>query len=534
MQYLLIIFFQILSFDIRLLIPDNFTKMLGSFVKVKERQMKMVTRTVTGKAEEASIQDDSHIAPPGHVMFLKNKNVDGDNITGQMINLGGVRMEDGRTWSMSNNLMSRTIDINENRLELGDLTMLKSFQITASHKSKTSKGSVTPALLNAGAVDLEAETSFLLDVILYGGQYTDRVITSDDIIRISGNVSSNLSDSNIYVTQYPAKHMEYSELVIPGGWSRGSELVQKGDVPTSRTGAGFTKLRTSDGSTVILSTGGHSKQHVAKPFYHPEDSINILRLPEMSWSKLEPSDHLKRSFHSVCVNRDQEVFIVGGMSMIDGRWSRIHPLNEVLQLNFTEDFEYSETLITIDSDIAELSFLTNFSFTAHKSKLFFFSGFKYPRYEENNLWKCLPPHTSRDKLPEFGTKLIRIDLDKGELLHADGPDDCGGHGGSLLMLTPDEIIITVDPHIYLYSSRMVTQPSCDLTETFGSCTLPITAKNRETYSCPTPSCLKKIHQKCDKSLRGNRCAKEKLCPACRDLDPVTWKKAKNIRLPNRN
>ena len=126
--------------------------------------MKLMTRTVTGKAEEASIQDDNYIPPPGHVMFLKNKSVDGNNLIGQMISLGGVRMEDGRTWSLANNLMSRTIKISENCLELGDIAMLKSFQITASHKTKTSKGSVTPALLNAGAVDLEPETSFLLRI----------------------------------------------------------------------------------------------------------------------------------------------------------------------------------------------------------------------------------------------------------------------------------------------------------------------------------------------------------------------------------
>ena len=495
--------------------------------------MKLMTRTVTGKAEEASIQDDNYIPPPGHVMFLKNKSVDGNNLIGQMISLGGVRMEDGRTWSLANNLMSRTIKISENCLELGDIAMLKSFQITASHKSKTSKGSVTPALLNAGTVDLEPDTSFLLRIVLYGGQYTDRVTTSDDIVTITGTVHLNFSDSNIDVTKYPAKAVEYTELVIPEGWSRGSELVQKGQIPTSRTGAGFTKIRTDDGVTYILSTGGHSKKRVAKPFFHPEDSINMLRVPEMSWTRLEPNDHFKRSFHSQCVNSKEEVFIVGGMSMIDGRWSHIHPLNEILKICFTEDFAYSGTLITIESDIRELSFLTNFSFTAHESKLFFFSGFRYPGYEEDNLYKFLPPQASRDKLPEFGRKLFQIDLDEGKIIDIEGPEDCGGNGGSLIMLNPSEIIITVDPHIYLYSSRMVAQPRCDLTETFGSCTLPITAKNRETYSCPTPSCLKKIHVKCDKSLRGNKCGKEKLCPACRNLDPVTWKKSKNVRLTNR-
>ena len=81
-------------------------RMFGSFVKLKERNLKLVTRTVTAKAEEQNVKDDNYIPPPGHVMFIKNKLVSGTDVRAQLISLGGTRMEDGRTWGMSNTLMN--------------------------------------------------------------------------------------------------------------------------------------------------------------------------------------------------------------------------------------------------------------------------------------------------------------------------------------------------------------------------------------------------------------------------------------------
>ena len=507
--------------------------MLGTFVKIKERINKMVTRTVTTKAEEQNIKDDNYISPSGHMMFLKNKVVDGPNISAQLVGLGGARMSDGRTWSMASTLMSRTIDISGDDLELGDLTVMKSFQITSSHKNKTCMGSVTPNLINAGATDLEPEESFLLRVVIYGGQFTDKIVTSDEVILITGTVECDMDKSRLKVIKHPARNYQYQEFQIPEGWSSGSHLVQTGEVPTSRTGAGFSKLRSVDGSDLLLSTGGHSKEKITQPFFHPEDSINVLKVPEMTWKKLEPHDYLKRSFHSQTVNTNGEVIIVGGMSMIDGRWSRIYPLNEILKISVNEDFSYSGTKITLTRDIRDLSILTNFSYTAHENKLYFFSGFSYEDYKDDNLYEFLPPKTSRDKLPKFGRSLIKIDLEEGTIASVEGPEDCGGYNGSIVMLNSSEMIISQDPHMYLYSERVLKPPKCDLPDEFGSCSLPMTSKNNTTYTCRTPACLKVIHLKCDKSIRGTKCSTSKLCPTCSDLDSVTWKKKKSIRLNNR-
>ena len=100
-------------------------------------------------------------------------------------------------------------------------------------------------------------------------------------------------------------------------------------------------------------------------------------------------------------------------------------------------------MITIQSDII----LTNFSYTAHENKLYFFRGFKYADYKEDNLYEFLQFKTSCDKLPQFRRKLIKIDLEDGTIVSVEGPEDCGGYNGSIVKLNTSEMIISQDPHM---------------------------------------------------------------------------------------
>ena len=111
--------------------------MFGSFIKLKEKTFKLVTRTVTTKSEEQNVKQDNFIPASGHLMFLKNKSVCGRDVSGQLISIGGTRMTDGRTWNIASSLMSRTLEVKDNSLELGELTSLKPLHKTASHKNKT-------------------------------------------------------------------------------------------------------------------------------------------------------------------------------------------------------------------------------------------------------------------------------------------------------------------------------------------------------------------------------------------------------------
>ena len=106
-------------------------------------------------------------------------------------------------------LLQELIDITDDCLDLGQLTTLKSFQITSSHNNKTTLGSVIPLLTNAAAVDLQSSAFDDLEVILYGGQYCDRVVTSDEVITIKGVIEENIYKSQIDVTRYPAKVLHY-------------------------------------------------------------------------------------------------------------------------------------------------------------------------------------------------------------------------------------------------------------------------------------------------------------------------------------
>ena len=465
-------------------------------------------------------------------MFLKNAVIVGDNVKGQMVSLGGVRMQDGRTWKTASTLTSRTIDITDDCLDLGQLTTLKSFQITSSHNNKTTLGSVIPLLTNAAAVDLQSSAFDDLEVILYGGQYCDRVVTSNEVITIKGSIEENINNSQIDVTRYPAKVMNYHEFEVPEGWNTGKDQVQKGEIPASRTGHKLDILRRENGSTLLISTGGHCKPSIIKPFFHPEDSINVLQVPSMKWKCLESNSVFKRSFHGQAVNENGELIIIGGKSLVDGRWSKIHSLTEVLIIKFNEDLTYVGRILNINSSISEMSYLTNFSFSYQDNKLFVFSGFKFPGYDGTNLHRFLPPNTSRDKLPELGTRLIKIDLINLSASSCEGPSGCGSFNGSITMVNTNEMIITADPKMYFFSDRALQSPLCDLDQEFGGCTLGVASKERSNYQCSTPVCQKIIHLKCDKTIRG-KSKGNKYCPTCAKLDPVTWKKRNQILIRNK-
>ena len=92
---------------------------------------------------------------------------------------------------------------------------MKSTQTTASHKNKTTKGSVIPGLINAAAVDLEYETLDNMKVVIYGGQFVDRIVTSDQIFVISGVADNDINKSKIDVTQYLSSAPIYEEFEVP-------------------------------------------------------------------------------------------------------------------------------------------------------------------------------------------------------------------------------------------------------------------------------------------------------------------------------
>ena len=102
-------------------------------------------------------------------MFLKNHIITDTEVSGQLVSLGGTKMEDGRTWGSSQDLMSRTFSISNENIELGNLTSLKSFQVTSSHKNCTCSGNSMPRLTNTASCDLEPPESNTIRVNMYGG-----------------------------------------------------------------------------------------------------------------------------------------------------------------------------------------------------------------------------------------------------------------------------------------------------------------------------------------------------------------------------
>ena len=465
----------------------------------------------------------------GHAMFLKNHKVQGNQVTGQLVSLGGTKMEDGRTWNHSRDLMSRTFEITDASAELGKLSTLKSFQVTSSHKNRTCSGSTTPRLMNASYVDLEGPESGILKAVLYGGQSVDTGLTSDYIIMIEGVLESDISKCNMDVTIYPASHTHYYEFGVPEGWPDGSHLVQLGNVPEGRTGSGLSILRHVGSAVQLVSIGGHTRDDFMTSSHHPEAAMNLLLVPEMRWWKISQDDLLRRSFHSQTIHSDGTIYVLGGMSMKDGRWSKIHPLTELVKIQIKEDFSYSLEVVQLDMSIETCSHITNFSYCGIGNNIFIFSGFKFPEYssDEENLYQFQPPVANKNKLPRFSDQIFKIDLERKKVSSYLSMKDCGGYGGSVVCISgqsdgPLELIINIDPKILLHSERIFDSPECDLPEEFGSCSLSIVEKKRDHYICATPICGRKVHFKCDKSIR-TKPAVHQFCPVCRHLDPTTWK-----------
>ena len=393
-------------------------------------------------------------------------------------------------------------------------------------------------MTNAAFFDLEPPTSNIIRAIVYGGQSVDSGLTSDEVIKIEGVVHENINESSIDVTRYPAKHMHFSEFGVPAGWPDGSNLVQLGEIPTSRTGSRLSLVKKIGSSDLLISIGGHCKENYHKDFYQPQDSINLLLLPEMRWWQLEANENFQRSFHSQTSNSEGEIFLLGGMSMKNGHWAIIHPLTEILKIKIKDDFTYDLTTVAIISDLEVPPFITNFSFCEAEGSIFIFGGFNFPDYssEEENLYKFQPPIVSRNKLPKFSDYLFKIDLTEGKLKSCSFLQDCGAYNSSLVPITQNgsksELIIHADPKVILYTERTLENPKCELPEDFGSCSLGIVDKNTDSYICTTPVCNKFIHLKCDKSLRG-KVTKNQFCPCCRNLNPENWKPFPGTRRPRR-
>ena len=462
----------------------------------------------------------------GHVMVVKNQKEEQGTISGKFISLGGIRMEDGRTWGMADDLVARTITVSDTSVEVGPVTVLKLLQVTASHKNKTSRGSVTPKLLNAAYVDMKDPSSDELELVIYGGQKVDLLRSSSDVVVIKGELThDNMSDEKLDVTQFPTKKPTFEEFKIPAGWSDGQNLVQKGEIPEGRMGAKMSKIREND----LIVTGGHCKPGVGRKMYHPMDNCYLLSYPDMTWKRLESHEVFQRSFHCQAVDNNGMLFIVGGMTFDNDlkKWTTIKPLNEVTSVQLCYDDSYVVTNFTLTTYITDIGLLTNYSSCNIDKILYVYSGFIFPKYDhqERNLFEFQPPIAKKNKLPEFSKKLFKIDLEEKTITEKCGPSNGGASGGTMLPLSDNDLIIHADPIIYLVTNRQVSPKKCDLPELYGSCTITYTVKNQTVYICMTPTCRKKVHIACDKSLKKNSVLTNLFCPSCKGLDKH-WKKSK--------
>ena len=411
------------------------------------------------KAEEKKLEDNQYVPPPGHISFLKERHSEGGAGGASMVTLGGVRMQESRTWKYASELFSRRLKWTSGSFETGELLRLKSFQVTTAN-SRTSTGSVTAPLFGATFLDIEPEDSSEFHLIVAFGENVERFCSNNSIFVMKGSIEDERITAD--VTKWLPEKVIYREFNKPQKWSDGSELVQKGQVPSGRSGTKLDILcRAGEGesssSYILLCTGGVCNPSPGPIKYLPLDSnIFLLKYPEMVWSKLPIQDLLKRSHHSQYIY-DRTAYIVGGYSWSDNRAEKLQPVNEVTRITFTDEFQVlmiDVIQLAAPPDSSISFFLTGFSTLGYGKTIHVFGGIAFPEYdqEKENLHKFFPPEAPRNKVPEATSQLLCLNLSVGTVTAVTGPAAASCHYGSMQMLSTLEpmMIMTCDPHLYIY------------------------------------------------------------------------------------
>ena len=167
----------------------------------------------------------------------------------------------------------------------------------------------------------------------------------------------------------------------------------------------------------------------------------------------------------------------------NGRWAKVHPLNQVTKIHIKEDFSYTEVTFNLTTDVdTSLPFITNFSSWGNEKVVFVYSGVVFTKYdqEKENLFKFQPPIAKRNKLPKISCDLFKVDLVDKKVTLCSSLEECGAYNGSIVNISDDrntpELLIHADPKVLLYSERRINSSKCDLAVQYGLCSLPVVEK----------------------------------------------------------
>ena len=115
------------------------------------------------------------------------------------------------------------------------------------------------------------------------------------------------------------------------------------------------------------------------------------------------------------------------------QWTTIHPLNEVISVELLEDHTYIITTFVIESNIRDISQLTNYSYCNVNNQTI----------------------ANKNKLPEFSKNLYIIDIENKSIYVKCGPIYGGASGGSIVPLSDTDLLIHADPIVYFFTRRNI-------------------------------------------------------------------------------
>ena len=82
----------------------------SNFHKIFTKRISTANIT-TAKSEEKRLEEDQYVPPSGHICFVKRKLCDGELGGASLLSLGGVRMQESRTWKFANELFCRNVHL---------------------------------------------------------------------------------------------------------------------------------------------------------------------------------------------------------------------------------------------------------------------------------------------------------------------------------------------------------------------------------------------------------------------------------------
>ncbi|XP_045210185.2 uncharacterized protein LOC123561703 [Mercenaria mercenaria] len=376
----------------------------------------------TRKRIVLDLRNSDYFPAEGHCYLKLNSN---DNES-TLLYFGGARRVQESEWKYGNDLFHITFKYDEDDAYISHIQRFENIL-----------GAQFPSLQSASAW-LDQQTVFV-----WGGLNTDTFDTSNELIKLEF-----------------VRNKYQCTICQPAGRGVLSKDVQRGDIPTGRTGHTITPL----GDNIVVMHGGVSLSNrhttgLVSPFtqvcndgsFYEFDSSTYL------WTRIKNIPDVRpRAYHTanfVTLSGTKCVIIIGGVSFKGNESVPLErlPINELFILKLHNLTEHRYTLDKITAKLQVDIFISYHSIVALNNKLIVTGGYAQKEPEMTDT-----PLTS-NKLYTIDLQSLNIDTTELDTWHCTA-------GNSSFALSDDCIMVVGGSaeNIFAYTTKPLRPSSCDL------------------------------------------------------------------------